>query len=86
MQRNAVNTWKCLHTETDTVFNQLLSLSFISSSSAVFHHLRSCSLTVSHPPPQGPPSVVFLQGLCFPLLTVMLISAVIRREGLNAAF
>lgn len=46
--------------------------------------LRSPYLT----PPSLRPSLCcfFLQGLCFPLPTVMLISAVIRREGLNAAF
>lgn len=53
----------------------------------LFHHLFLCDHCISPLLPNVPPSVVFfLQGLCFPLPAVMLISAVIRREGLNAAF
>lgn len=58
------------------------------SYSLLFHHL-SFAFTVYHPSSQNPSLCCFfffLQGLCFPLPTVMLISAVIRREGLNAAF
>lgn len=57
--------------------------SYPSLSSSLFF----CVHCISPLPLNTPPSVVFfLQGLCFPLPTVMLISAVIRREGLNAAF
>lgn len=52
---------------------------------------HSVTLLVIHPffkfSVSPPPSIlVFLPGWCFPLPTVMLICAVIKREGLNTAF
>lgn len=80
-----LHTRMCIktHTRNFTDSSPYRSYASLRLSSSLFF----CVHCISPLPLNTPPSVVFfLQGLCFPLPTVMLISAVIRREGLNAAF
>lgn len=96
MQRCTTHTHECTNSNANIEINtrvhknqENFHLNFplaLNPSSSLSSSFLLRSLYLAPPAQCASLCCFFLQGLCFPLPAVMLISAVIRREGLNAAF